>query len=69
LKPGAVAPGWQELFLSVVIVVSFSTKLILIYIPVQARAAGDIILAGLAFHRQPRTAMERRPYQALQLPP
>ncbi len=24
---------------------------------------------GLAFHRQPRTAMERRPYQALQLPP
>jgi hypothetical protein len=27
------APGWQELFLSVVMVVSFSTKLILIYIP------------------------------------
>jgi hypothetical protein len=68
LKPGAVAPGWQELFLSVVIVVSFSTKLILIYIPVQARAADDIILVGLAFHRQLRTAMERRPYQALQLP-
>ena len=40
LKPGAVAPGWQELFLSVVMVVSFSTKLILIYIPAQARAAG-----------------------------
>ena len=40
LKPGAVAPGWQELFLSVVIVVSFSTKLIRIYIPAQARAAG-----------------------------
>jgi hypothetical protein len=38
LKPGAVAPGWQELFLSVVMVVSFSTKLILIYIP--ARSAG-----------------------------
>jgi len=26
------------------------------------------ILVGLAFHRQPRTAMERRPYQFLQLP-
>jgi len=23
---------------------------------------------GLAFHRQPRTAVERRPYQALKLP-
>jgi len=30
LKPGAVAPGCQELFLSVVMVVSCSTKLILI---------------------------------------
>jgi hypothetical protein len=64
LKPGAVAPGWQELFLSVVIVVSFSTKLILIYIPVQARAADDIILVGLAFHRQPQEAIERRPCPA-----
>ena len=34
----ADTPGWQELFLSVVMVVSFSTKLILIYIP--ARSAG-----------------------------
>jgi hypothetical protein len=40
LKPGAVAPGWQELFLSVVIVVSFSTRLTRIYIPAEARAAG-----------------------------
>jgi len=38
LKPGAVAPGWQKLFLSVVMVVSFSTKFILIYILV--RSAG-----------------------------
>ena len=32
LKPGAVAPGWKELLVSVVMVVSSSTKLILIYI-------------------------------------
>jgi hypothetical protein len=36
LKPGAVAPGWKKLFLSVVMVVSFSTKLILFYIPVRS---------------------------------
>ena len=27
------------------------------------------IPVGLAFHRQPRTAMERRPYRVLQLAP
>ena len=47
LKPGAVAPGWQELFLSVVIVVSFSTKLIRIYIP--ARNAGSELTGKAAF--------------------
>ena len=40
LKPGAVAPGWKKLFLSVVMVVSFSTKLILIYIPVRSADGG-----------------------------
>jgi hypothetical protein len=38
-KLGAVAPRSHKLFLQVVMVVSFLMKLILIYIPAQARAA------------------------------
>jgi len=36
-----VAPGWQELFLSVVMVASSSTKLILIYIPEPCAGGGS----------------------------